>query len=329
MEPIYRDLIKKSWHIIQNNKFLWIFGLFAGILGGTMGEVNMTIKNLYDLTNPSSSLVNAYTLFQGDKLSAFTESASGYFTTPSFGALLPLILLVIILVVAIYLIIVSTSALFYCVNKISKKQKTNFEEGFQNGRSFFKPVFLLNLIAQIFIWGIIVILSAIFISFYLKTNQQIWYSLYITVLIIMLAPVSVVVSFLIKFATAYIVLKGKKIGESIKLAWSLFIKNWLISIEVAIILFLINFIIGVFVILIILLILIPILLLGNILSSVAPDVGSSITLIVALIFIALIIFVIGSALSAYQVTIWTLLFNKLEEKKSTSKLVRLFASETK
>ena len=329
MEPLYRDLIKKSWHIIRSHKFLWIFGLFAGILGGTTGEVNMIIKNLYDLTSANSSLINLHTLFEGGKFSAFSGQAGDFFSSTSFNTLFPLILLIVILVVTIYLIIVSTAALFYCIDKTSKKQKTNFEEGFQTGRRFFGSVFSLNLIAQVFIWGIIAIFSAIFLSLYLKTDQQIWHSLYVAMLIIMLIPVSVVISFLVKFATAYIVLKGKKLGESIKLAWSLFINNWLISLEVAVILFLINFIVGVFILGLIILITIPILLLGNVLISITPNSGASITLISALVCIAAIIFIVGSALSAYQISIWTLLFNRLEEKKSSSKIMRLFAKKTK
>ena len=47
-----------------------------------------------------------------------------------------------------------------------------------------------------------------------------------------------------KYAIAYVVIKGSGFVEAVKLGWQLFVKNWLVSLEMAFILFFINFAVG-------------------------------------------------------------------------------------
>src|SRR3990167_11185977 len=44
--PFYRNILKQSWRLTWRNKYLWIFGIFAALLGNG-GELEILFNTLF------------------------------------------------------------------------------------------------------------------------------------------------------------------------------------------------------------------------------------------------------------------------------------------
>ena len=57
MEPLYRVVLKKAWHIVKKNPVLWIFGFFAIFLldGGPLQVFMDTVVAISNLQSPTST----------------------------------------------------------------------------------------------------------------------------------------------------------------------------------------------------------------------------------------------------------------------------------
>ena len=99
--------------------------------------------------------------------------------------------------------------------------------------------------------------------------------------------------------------------------WKIFQNNWLVSLEMSLILFLINFAVGIVTIAVISLFFLPLLLLS--LQLYLP-------LLTALSFILTLaaMLVAASIFNTFQISTWTSLYIHLQEKKGLSKLERIF-----
>lgn len=126
-----------------------------------------------------------------------------------------------------------------------------------------------------------------------------------------------------KYAIAYVIIYKSKTGQALKQSWRLFKGNWLISLEMAVMLFFINLLVGLAVVLAILALAVPFLFLGLIFYYALAAVGS--WLIVALAFTSflLIVVVVGAALAVFQIASWISLFMELDKNRGVSKLARI------
>ena len=74
-----------------------------------------------------------------------------------------------------------------------------------------------------------------------QTLNPNWYSIVLFVVsFIIFIPLAVMVSFITRYASCYVVLKNYRFRDSFKLGITLFTKNWLISLEMALALILVS-----------------------------------------------------------------------------------------
>jgi hypothetical protein len=319
----YRYLLKQAWTVTWRHKYLWFFGLFASLAaaGGSI-EYQILASNLnQNLVDGSYGyLTNILALSELAK--NFCLGAANLFQYNIWIVLnaLTLILITLILIIAfVWLAISSQAALVDDVKKIIsfKKKETvlSIRGGLTVGHGHFWPVLGLNIFIRI-----LVSLSFFIISlpllFMLLSDAS---SLMITyiILFVIFVPVAVSLSLIMKYAIAYNVLEKKSFCGSISEGWKLFKKNWLISLEMAITLFIINFLIGLGALLILSVLIFPLFFLG-----IAYQIY---WLVVLMIFLGLLVVVlVGSGATTFQIAAWTGLFVRLREKGGLAKLERLF-----
>ena len=118
-------------------------------------------------------------------------------------------------------------------------------------------------------------------------------------------------------------LKEQEKSLKIQRGWSLFINNWLISLEMAIVLFLASFLVGLIVILLLLILAVPFAFLALALNYLTSFVGFWLVVILALIIFITIIVISGAMLTTFQISAWTGLFVELSGAGGTSKLIRI------
>jgi len=323
----YRTILKQAWKISWKNKILWFFGFFASLISFSAEfkvisrslnqEIGLqTLNNIKLFLNTGIFSRNSWTNFI-DLLKNDPKSI--------FFLLLVFILIIGISIFFAWLSTVSQIGIINSVKNIvnEKKEKLTIKNAIKNGNKKFWPVFLMNVMISLAINIIYLIMSFLFVLVIIK-NQATATILYGLVFIIFIA-LSLFLSFIIKYGIAYIVIEKEKFFTAIKRGWKLFFNNWLISVEMAIVLFFINILA---IILISFLSYIVFFLFFGIALSTTLIASPAIifwTILIIGILIILSIMVLGSAiLNTFQISSWTDLFIKIKDEKKEAKLERIF-----
>lgn len=319
----YRSILKQAWAIVWKHKYLWFFGLFASlaVAGGSMeyqflsdslnqGLIGSSYQNL------SSILVLGNFCHQISLGIINLFSQNIVFILNAFTILLLFLLLVSLIV---WLAISCQAALVDNAKQILTTKKKNpvfnFRDGLTHGSSHFWSVFGLNILIKA------LICSAYFIAslpllFLVSSDNYIFVIVY-TILFTIFVPAAVSLSLIIKYAISYCVLEDYSLVKSIKNGWKLFKKNWLISLEVALLLFFISFLASFVALAILFVLFFPIFWLSISFSIVWLSI---VILILGLIFII----AFGSMMTSFQITAWTNLYLQLKENRGIAKLERIF-----
>ncbi|MFA5644317.1 MAG: hypothetical protein WC928_02200 [Patescibacteria group bacterium] len=326
----YRAILKQALRISWKNKLLWFFGFFASLISFT-AEFKIITQSL-NRNMGVSSINNIKTFINTGIFSknAWTNIVELIKNDPKSILFLIFVLLIIMAVVAFFawLSTVSQISIIDSVNKIMKGkiEKLTIKKSIQTGNKKFWPVFLLNVFISLVVWISHLIIGTLLLLAIVK-NQALTVLLYGLIFIIFI-PLSLFISFVIKYAIAYSIIEGKKMGQAIKQGWKLFLKNWLISVEMSIILFFVN---------IITLILLSIisfigffLFFGLALSTVfliPSSIFFWIIIILGGLFLLAVMVLGGALLNVFQITSWTDLFVQLRGDQNIGKLEKIFQTQ--
>lgn len=319
----YRFLLKQAWQITKKYKFLWFFGLFATITAaGGSWEYSLISQlsgqNLID----GSYLQLEKIMAVFDLIGNFGSGLLSLFTNDFWSVLDAITLLIIsaiIIVSFLWLAICSQGALINSLKKILTSKKkvfdANIRENMAIGNTNFWPILGLNILIKLFVGFSFFIVSLPLLILAINDNQVLP-SLYV-ILFIIFVPLATGFSLLIKYAISYQIFEGKGFIKSLEKGVKLFKKNWLVSLEMAIILFIISFIASLAFVLFLSIFLLPIFLFGLFYS------GTWLSLLALLLAIVLIT-IFGAILTTFQISSWTSLFVALEEKGVLAKIERVF-----
>ncbi len=327
----YREILKQAWKISWKNKILWFFGFFASLI--SFGAELKIFSRAFSQES-GLKIINNIGLFI--KTGIFSKNAlynlSYLIKTEPWSAILLFLILIVTLAISLFFIWLATTSqisIIDAVKKINKedKEKINIKDQIKKSKNKFWPVLGMNVLIWLIINGVTLLISLLLVVIIIQ-NKSSLLAIY-GLLFIIFIPIILFLSFMIKYAIAYIVIDGKKISDALKSGWELFKKNWLISIEMSITLFFINILAMAIISIIVFLIF---LVLAGIAMTTAIFIFSSQAFFWGLISIAILIAVIlvslGSAIiNTFQISAWTELFIKLKEEKTSSKLERIFSEQ--
>lgn len=325
MTKVYRPILKTSWQLIWRAKYLWIFGFFATFVASS-GELNTVINNFSSLNRGSSALANISQNYTPGIITVFFHNLNELVV--GFNLMTGLLFLVLFLVILffIWLSVTSEAALIAASYREYRKQASDFSSAFKTGRQNFWNIFGLNFLGKVVIYVVLFVVSLPFLWAYLKTNSNVWQLILFLLAFIILIPLAAIISFLTKYAIMYVVLRKEKFWQAINSSWKLFLKNWIISLEMAILMFLVTILTGIVMILAAIILAIPLAFVLYI-FYILNVAGSMLTgVVLALVVVALVLFILGSMLMAYQNTAWVLLFDRLNEGVIYPKITRLIAA---
>ncbi len=320
----YRDVLKRAFTTIIKNKFLWFFGFFAAFLG-TAGEFEPLFKNYTNIGDRSRDILSLQSVYQDGILYSLYNTLDLFFSAYPWQAFLFLLMFFVIFIIVVWLAIVAQIALFDSAYKLDKGKSVRFGDGYRVGNKHFGSVLLINIVVKAVLYAIFVVIGAPLITWFLVKNTLLGGIIFIILVFVVFIPVSIIVSFIVKYAIAYIVIKEKHAGESVKLGWDLFKKNWLISIEMALLILAIGLGAGLVIVLGMGLTSVPFVILGMISFFINSSAGFSIAIVLGTITWFVLLAIVGSAFVAFQYTAWTFLFVKLTGQKAESKLTRLIS----
>lgn len=299
---LYRDIISKALLFSWRHKYLWFFAFFAA-LAGNGGEYEVAFSGSDSINGQSYVLGILRAFYQNGTMHQIIINVKNFFGTYPLPSIFLLLLIVLLALLLIWIVIVAQAALVWALAQVQDKGPVSFQEAFGRGTRLFSPIFLLNVVTKAIILGIIFIIAVPLGFAYIRTGLSLYNSLYILIVFIALVPVSVILSFIVKYASVYIVVRNQPWRLALKNGWSLFIKNWLVSLEVAFILFAINLVTS--------LVLVFFLAMLGLISNPAG----------AILFFA-ILTIFGAFIATFQYGTWVQLFFALEAGKTRSRLLR-------
>jgi hypothetical protein len=329
---LYRDVLKKSLAITFTHRNLWFLGIFAALLGG-VGQYTMAMSRSPE--DWTTSVFSAMAIFsqqngKGDVLSNLVY----LFQTNPAAAIIFSCFFLIIIIVALFILWLAVVCQGGLINNIAaiiksngKKEGLPIRDGLEKGIEKLWPMLGLNLIgaALTCFFAALVGLPLVFMTAYSTVDVFLLYIL----LFVIFIPLSLIISFLIKYSINFSVIKGKKFVDSFIEACRLFSKYWLVSLEMALILFMVDFVCVFLLALIILILAIPYVFVMRILSlTFLIAFGADNFFYFALnigLFLSLIAVVMGGAMvTVFKTTVWTDVFIDLVDKKGgLAKLERL------
>lgn len=317
---LYKGALAQGWKLSSSHPWLWLFGLFALFISGNGGQFDFYFKNVNKLV-ANNSIVNPI-FWQNQQWQLFFQRIFSLWSTNAalFIILAATLLLAVIFVV--YFSIISEIALIHAANQYPKKS-INFHDCFLESHRHFWSILSINLITKAFIILFIFVIAIPLLHTILQTADQSFESLYYLVMILLLLPIVLFATFVDIYAVNYIIIKEERIFAAIKKAVKLFSQNWLVSMEMALIIFILSLLFGLFLILAVMIIVFP---------FVSTSILASTNSFLAIVTIGIILFLLsivffGAIFSAWQRTSWTYLFLNLTTNKHQSKLVRILRKQ--
>lgn len=323
----YRNILKQAWRLTWRNKYLWWLGIFAALLGNG-GELEILLNNIGG--NPRQALLPSWQSLASTGLFSFKTYANigNLLKQDTFNMMIVLIMALAALAVFIFLVwlvTVSQAALVNNSASLLSQKKSSLRDGWDAGVLNFWPVLFLNILVKAVVYIILLAVSLPVIFSAGNFNAQIFY----IISLIIAVPAAIILSFIAKYAIAYVVVNKQPALLALKQSWQLFKGNWLISLEMALILFFINILVGLAIVLAILALAVPFIFLGMIFYYLFSAAGGWLIAVLAFTGFLFIVIAGGAALSVFQITSWTSLFLELNKKRGMSKLIRIVNSAIK
>lgn len=319
-EPTYRQALKASWRLAWNHKILWIFGLFAAFWG-QIGLMDLLSKLSLSPSYLGFSPVWWMTprvWFDTSILSQLHMSGSGWVWLVWLG-----IIMLGFLVMFVFMSTASQGTVIKVASKMVKSDKLpDLDKAWQAGTKHFWRLLSLNIIKKVILvfLGCFIGSLAVLMAFD-KSGLDLFL---FVILFFLLACVGAVISFLAVYAACYIVVEDYKLFEAIAGAWKLFVKHWLVSVEVGLIVLLLNLVLAVVTVAGLFVTFFPALLLWLSAVLLYNPFLIFIGTLVGLVLFTLFIFLVVAVFSVFNISIWTYLFSKMHHEGLKSRIVHYF-----
>lgn len=320
MTPFYRRILSDAWKIAWSHKHLWVFGFFATLIG--FGAVTEVFFNSYERTAAALPMAaasgSALALIPGLSTIKAVISFSPY---PALSLLIFLAVFALIVVIFAWITLVSVGALISGTRKISRGGEPVFGDSVKAGAEKFWRLLGVNVIAKVVILLALIMTGA---NLYTLMRDQTFVSgMFYVGSFIVFTAVSFVASLGAVYGSINVMLKDDRIEKSVNGAMTLIAEHWLVSLEMAVLLLIVSLAAGVAAALGALILAVPIiffLVVAAVFKATAAAYG---LMTLTAVMLLVLVVCLGSFLTTFQTAAWTLLWNELEGRKPSSKLIRL------
>jgi len=320
-EPTYRQALSHSWKLAWHHKLIWIFGLFAAFLG-QMGLLEL-LGSVSMHASSSSATLGLGNLTWIKMLCAGELRVS----LPITGWVWLVWLLVMFLGFGIFLIFVSVSsqgALIHASAQWAKKDTLpDTDKSWHAGVQHFWPLFFINVFKKCFICALGMAVSWGAVNALIGTVTG-WDLALFLLLFILAALVGMVLSFLVVYVAGFVVVEKYPLSWAIPAAWKMFIKHWLVSVEVGVIILVLNVLVSAVALIGFIVFLVPTLITWFIASVISNGILWMAGLVIGCSLFVLFIIFLGSVFTVFTTSVWTYLFMKMHRVGIVSKILHVF-----
>lgn len=317
---IYRDVIQKAWQVLWHHPWLWAMGILVAVTGnGTeynslIDSIEKTSNNASFLATLKDSLTSQVFVAQWHNTLATLNQAPALFTWAFF-------LTVIVVLIFVWVLMVARAGLIHALGNLEQGKPTNLTQALRAGKDRFWPIFVLNLLARFFTYLILIFAFLPFvISFLAQPEGTENLTMLIVVSFLIFIPLSLIISFVLKYAAIYVVIEREPWWRALERGVNLFFRNWLVSLEMAGLLFLIN--LGLYLVILFLILPDTLALQWQSLLSLAGS-GASLVWTARLLLAGLLLIATGTWYATFEYAAWINLFQRLKTGGVVAKLIRL------
>lgn len=315
---LYRPVLAEAWQMAWRQKLLWIYGFFATVT--VSGGVYDIILRGWDnaLGAEIRRRLPADIVIEPFKNLVATTLTENIRSLPP--AVVGAALLALLLLAAIVWISVTSQGALIAGAATFRKRLVDLKTLFHAGLKHFWPVLAADVVGRVLI-GLLVLIPAWSVGRLLTdpTGQNV--AVYIIAFLVAI-PLSLLVTMLTIYTATAVVVHGDGLTAAFQTAWRTFARHWLVSLEMAGILFVIDAAAALVVALVSIILGAAFLFL----AQAATTVGSTLAVTAAGILIGaiLIVFLVvfGAALTTFRYGCWTRLYLRLEERGGLAKILR-------
>lgn len=308
-ESIYIQATKRAWHFVWENKTIWIFGIFAAFLG-QFGMVEFLGKIGFYTGNAGMyfTRIDGMTFDVRDLVMQIVNSLPNRLLALSL-----LLLLASLLVVFVYAAVICQGAIIHAsAQSISGKKHVDILKAWHSSHVHFWSLFLLNFFKKVLIVFLSVMVSVT--AYGALAVPTIGNNLFFLFTFIIASAVGIVLSFLVVYTAAYIVVEKYTLMNAVHGAWHLFTEHWLASIEVGLIVLLFNLFLGILILLGFVLGLLPAILIWFLVILIGSSQAMLYTgLVAGLIVFVMYLMAVGAMFTVFVSYIWTYVFMKMHK----------------
>lgn len=316
---VRRDSLLAALVVIWRKKYLWLVGFFsAGLVGKLLSGVVDGVLSGAGLSNNDLTT----SLFTGninsiDQLRRFFialrdvihRGLADHFIerlrqifVHSFGSMSGfLIVTILIFAVLIFLTVLSQGVLAKIAGAIAIKKNSGFVDGVAAATKKFRALFTLNVMATLLVFVVWFVFAGIPAIIFFLTGQNFWASVMQWTWYIIVIPLGLIASFMLKFALNAVVLYGQDVPSAVRQSWTLFKHNIIASIELAVILVALN------------------LVFSLVVTSIYFFLVPTYTSLASLGWFFVVFGIVMGILSAYTYAAWTHFYLKIREGKAESR----------
>ena len=325
LEPLYRLILKKALRIVWQHKFLWFFGFFAALLGGS-GEIDILIGGAKNL-NWGLGFSDIFgQIFKNKGITNFFGDLILRLTSLPTTGIAVLVVILMGIIVLVWLFIISQISLIDTTARLEKGEMTNGKIRHLVGKEYFWKILWLNIVNKVIIYGLLLVLGAPFLIVLERNEGMLFMTPLLVISYIILVPLAIIISFVMRYASCYVILNQKRVWEGIRAGIRLFTQNWLISTEMAVLFFVLNIVVGLLMSLGTLIVAFPFMVGAEILVNISSGSWAWIVMTIGLVLVLGVLAIFGAFFVSFTYAGWTLLFLKLTSgEKQLSRLIRWVA----
>lgn len=322
----YRDILKRAFYITKSNKILWFFGILAAFLSN-LGVYNLLFGKINLLSTGEIPFIQR-SLWLAQVFSVFSLGNLKFLLLNSPGTVVVLFVCLFMMIIAflgiLWIIVMSQITIIDSCAKIDKNPlaKKKALVDFSKIKNYFAPVLGLNIMAKLLTFFLMLCVAGFLVTI-LTEALVLNYVLYLFSFILFVI-LSLIISFVAIYSTCFIVLKNYSFNQALKSALKLFWKNWILSLEVAFILFIISALGSVVLLFAVFIASAPVILLLMVAFYMGAGLIYNLLFALLIIMILLIVLLFGGFLSAFSICSWVVLFDKIAQGKTKSKIERVY-----
>lgn len=304
---MFKELFKQSWQVTWRHPVLWFFGLCNVFLVGN--ELNLIINNFSRFGKNIEALLKNRGINQA--ITNF-EFIRNIFSQSNF---INLAIFFIPVIVLFCLAVIAQIILIRGIRLAKDNQKFTISQLFRISSRQFWAIFFLNLINPLVIYLLLAAFSLPFNYLYQKFGHLTWLIIYSVLDLIIFIPLSLIISFVARFAVFDLIIYQNKLLLGVKNAFLFFFKNWAKTIWLVAILTLIGLGAGIALFILTSTSSIPFIIFAFIFLKFKILAGFWFVLGLGMVVIVILFFFLGSIFSTFQTVSWVLFYSEKLGKK--------------